>query len=520
MAAKRKIFTCPQCGDKSSKTISNYFKTLHKSGIVLCGKCASDNANKLKSDVMKAKYAAQPKNTDIVICNCIDCGKPRQMQRRAIRDGYVRCKRCAAKLNRATNKEVYQKLAAQRVNNPTFSASVIAGMMTVPVDIKITNAKLAASYWQDEERKSAILLQRQSDEYRRAISTSLMSTKEEFTAKARNVHNDKYHYDEAEYAGCRHKILIGCEKHGLFTQTPADHLNGCGCQKCASANSVSKGHQQLVEFLTALNIQLVINDRNILKPYEADIYIPAHKLAIEFHGIYRHSYGAPETIKQKLKHMYKANAAESAGVRLLQFWDYEWNGKNKIVCSMISHNLQLSHRDQARKCHIVGLDNIDAVKFMDENHLQGGRKASWHFGLKYNDALLAVMSLSRHPKYQYELIRYAVLCGHSVAGGFTKLLKYAVKQIGIQQIMSYADRRYSSASSYQHNGFTVVLKTKPDYCYVKKDLLFSRQHFQKHKLSNRLEAFDPTLSESINMFNNKYRRLWGAGHYKLLWSSK
>ena len=169
MAAKRKIFTCPQCGDKSSKTISNYFKTLHKSGIVLCGKCASDNANKLKSDVMKAKYAAQPKNTDIVICNCIDCGKPRQMQRRAIRDGYVRCKRCAAKLNRATNKEVYQKLAAQRVNNPTFSASVIAGMMTVPVDIKITNAKLAASYWQDEERKSAILLQRQSDEYRRAI---------------------------------------------------------------------------------------------------------------------------------------------------------------------------------------------------------------------------------------------------------------------------------------------------------------------------------------------------------------
>ena len=35
--------------------------------------------------------------------------------------------------------------------------------------------------------------------------------------------------------------------------------------------------------------EIVENCRNIIKPYELDIYIPKKKIAIEYNGIYWHS---------------------------------------------------------------------------------------------------------------------------------------------------------------------------------------------------------------------------------------
>ena len=45
-----------------------------------------------------------------------------------------------------------------------------------------------------------------------------------------------YDYSKVEYKSARDKIIISCKTHGDFTQTPNDHLNGCGCQKCGLGN--------------------------------------------------------------------------------------------------------------------------------------------------------------------------------------------------------------------------------------------------------------------------------------------
>lgn len=59
------------------------------------------------------------------------------------------------------------------------------------------------------------------------------STQEEFIAKAREVHGDKYDYSKVEYINSKSKVCIICPEHGEFWQTPHNHLVGYDCIKCS-----------------------------------------------------------------------------------------------------------------------------------------------------------------------------------------------------------------------------------------------------------------------------------------------
>ena len=59
-------------------------------------------------------------------------------------------------------------------------------------------------------------------------------TTKDFIKKAREVHGDKYDYSKINYIGTHTKICIICPEHGEFWQTPANHLTGNGCPRCAN----------------------------------------------------------------------------------------------------------------------------------------------------------------------------------------------------------------------------------------------------------------------------------------------
>lgn len=61
-------------------------------------------------------------------------------------------------------------------------------------------------------------------------------TKEEFIEQAKAVHGDKYDYSQVKYINTVTKVCIICPEHGEFWQRPADHLKGCGCQRCYGNN--------------------------------------------------------------------------------------------------------------------------------------------------------------------------------------------------------------------------------------------------------------------------------------------
>lgn len=69
----------------------------------------------------------------------------------------------------------------------------------------------------------------------------IKDTKNTFIEKAKLKHNNKYDYSLVEYIKSKIKVKIICknENHGVFLQTPNDHITGYGCPKCAGRNKTT-----------------------------------------------------------------------------------------------------------------------------------------------------------------------------------------------------------------------------------------------------------------------------------------
>lgn len=66
-----------------------------------------------------------------------------------------------------------------------------------------------------------------------------------FVQKARLVHGNKYDYSLVDYKNNRTRVKIQCGTHGVFEQTPGNHLAGKGCPYCA--NNVLHTNENFIE---------------------------------------------------------------------------------------------------------------------------------------------------------------------------------------------------------------------------------------------------------------------------------
>lgn len=347
----------------------------------------------------------------------------------------------------------------------------------------------------------------------RASSKTRYNT-DQFIFKARTVHNKLFDYSQVQYKNCKTLVIIVCPIHGPFKQMPSEHLRGSGCLSCSIV--VSSGHKLLSSMLPD-SVERTFNNRSVIGPYEIDIWVPEFNLGIEHHGYYWHSYNSKESHSQRYAHYKKHDISRSAGIKLIQIFDFELNN-DRIIKSMLAHYCGKSTKVHARTCEYEVLTPNNSRVFFDANHIQKHRPASFYAGLVRDDIIYCAISLSKIGD-RYEIIRFANLCGHSVTGGFSKLLSHSKRNINSDKIMTYADRRFSNGMLYSQNNFVLDKITKPGYKYISSNgkIILSRQKCQKHKLLKLLgEKFDPFQSESENMFNCGYRRIWDAGHYKYI----
>ena len=66
---------------------------------------------------------------------------------------------------------------------------------------------------------------------------------------------------------------------------------------------------------------------------------------------------------------------------------------------------------------------------------------------------------------------------------------------------------------YKKIGFNLLRESAPCYWYFRNGKVFHRSNFMKHKLQEKLEIFDSTLSEWENMKLNNYNRFWDCGNF-------
>jgi hypothetical protein len=116
---------------------------------------------------------------------------------------------------------------------------------------------------------------------------------------------------------------------------------------------------------------------------------------------------------------------------------------------------------------------------------------------------------------EYELIRFCNKKYLSVVGGASKLLKHFEKKYKPKSLLSYANRRWSKGNLYHKLGFELQNISKPNKFIINltDKTLHNRLEFQKHKLKDKLESYNPNLSANQNIINNNYRIIWDCGNY-------
>lgn len=321
------------------------------------------------------------------------------------------------------------------------------------------------------------------------------------------------------YQGVNYKYSWKCNVCNLFF---TDHINNGKIPKCSycfpKKTGISSGETELSDYIKSLGVEVILNSRLVIGPKEIDIYIPSHKIAIEYNGIYYHS----EVSGGKLKnyHLDKTNSCKAKGITLIHVYDTEWVNNQELVKSRIAQKLGISTKIYARKCTVASIKSAEAATFLNIHHIQGSCNASINFGLFFNNELVAVMTFgkSRYSKFaDYELLRFCSKMNTTVVGGAGKLLKQFEHLYNTPTIVSYCDLRYNVGAVYTAIGFTLHSQSNPNYKYHKNgNLLESRMKYQKHKLRNIMPIYDSAKSEWENMKLNGYDRIWDCGNLVFL----
>ncbi|MEI8377757.1 MAG: hypothetical protein WCF95_04375, partial [bacterium] len=104
-------------------------------------------------------------------------------------------------------------------------------------------------------------------------------TKEKFIEKSIKKHGNKYDYSLVNYLNNKIKINIICPEHGIFEQTPNQHLSGQGCKKCHVLNTKifiersekihgEKYDYSLVDYVNShIKIKIICPEHNIFEQY-------------------------------------------------------------------------------------------------------------------------------------------------------------------------------------------------------------------------------------------------------------
>lgn len=272
--------------------------------------------------------------------------------------------------------------------------------------------------------------------------------------------------------------------------------------------NASVGERELAQWIQSLGVEVVSNTRSIISPKELDIYLPDHKLAIEYCGLYWHS---EQQGKDRQYHRKKYLACKEQGIQLLTIFEDEWMQRRQQVERKLRHLLGLNtDKIAARKTKCVTLDTKTKDAFFEAHHIQGTGPGSITYGLEHEGSIVAAMTFIQHAHGAYTLNRYAT--STNVVGGFSKLLNHFKQHNVWRGLISFADLRWSDGGLYVKNGWLLDSILPPDYYYSPDGhTRFHKFNYRRKNLPKLLKTFDPALSEWENCKANDVLRIWDCG---------
>lgn len=426
-----------------------------------------------------------------------------------------------------------------------------------------------------------------------------------FIAAATNMHNGKYLYHTANYAGAHTKLEIQCPQHGSFWQNPTNHMQGKGCPACSFAATGKRCRKNTASFLEAARMvwgedmwdyshvhyvrahaavsirckehdvvltqsptnhlggqnpcsrcnhmksagerelfQIVSTyalteprNRDLIKPKEIDIYLPEHRLAIEYNGMFHHSHGSAEAEQRnKFRHFDKYAACADRGIRLLTIYEAEWQDRQQAIRRLIRNATgKMRGRLMARKCELRKATVQEAREFYEKYHPQGGNGNGEHYALFWKGKMVACMRFvlgandrgAAASRRKWTLGRYATRI--SVAGAASRLFKAFVREFNPTEVKSFSDNRLFAGGMYEQLGFVLDGELAPDYqVWSPRIGLKPKAYYQRSAIPARLldhncdDSFDPATDPRTEMemtYLMGARRIYDCGKKRWLWTS-
>lgn len=172
---------------------------------------------------------------------------------------------------------------------------------------------------------------------RKCANKSQFMTTQEFVNKGNKIHNSIYDYSLVEYENIKKHVKIICSKHGIFLQTPFQHLyHKTGCHTCAQHYTMSKGES---DWLDSLNIPNNREHRQVILEFDGKKFIVDGKdgdIILEYLGDFWHGnpnlYSGSEInmlAKKSYGELYdetlhRFSIFEQQGYIVKYIWESEW----------------------------------------------------------------------------------------------------------------------------------------------------------------------------------------------------
>lgn len=341
-----------------------------------------------------------------------------------------------------------------------------------------------------------------------------------------------------EFTPNHSKMGLQCLHHGIVCRATPHGMLIDKCNPCPScSNKKSKGEQAVADFLSVFT-PIVQRDRTLIAPKELDIYLPDHKIAVEFCGEYWHSVKSKEEEKEgRLKHYNKYMACKAIGIRLITIWAEEWEQRQPQIQRLLRNAMGKSKgKLMARKCDLRKVPTPEARVFYDKHHPQGGAGGGVHYGLYWKDVLVACQRFafgandrgSSGNNRQWTLGRYATRV--SVSGGSSRLFKAFLADEKPTLVKSFSDNRFFVGGMYIQLGFILEVDVKPDYTVWSPRIgIKPKPHYQRRALQARLidhnmpdiytHETDPR-TEAEMTFLMGCGRLYDCGKKRWIWTGQ
>jgi len=361
----------------------------------------------------------------------------------------------------------------------------------------------------------------------------LLTTKEKIRKKFHN--NEFFNYVSkliisrgyelvSDYNHSHDNITLKCNKcNNTFNILWNSFQQGGGiCPICYPKNhGFSFQEKEIGNFIKSLNLNIVENDRILIKPLELDIVIPEKKLAIEYCGLWCHSSGGNVPyLLSKDYHLHKLNCTNDKNYQLITIFEDEWIKHSEIIKSKLSYFLGKTmdmKKIRASTCFVRIIDYKTKSEFLNKYHLQGDKISQINLGLFDEFDLVSVMTFSEKTNRIFELDRFCNRTNTIVYGAASKLLQFFKKNYLWDIIISYADRRWSNGNVYFKLGFELNKITEPNYWYWGKEIK-GRKHrlnFRKNQLVN-MKSYDSSLTEFQIMSLENYAWIYDCGNFKFI----